>query len=227
MPAHGESFDVFCPACNIMVEAKVVAHGNGGYRSDAICPFEEADREYHGEHYSVCTCARCGQPFLVRESYYGIPAEFETITETTILYPSGSKLQLEGLPSNIRSAYDQAARSFTAALYEPCVLMCRKCLEATCVTLGGSGRTLDAKLKSLFEAGKIDVRLLDWAHEIRLIGNEAAHDITTSMTKTDARDVLDFTEAILIYVFSLTTRFEAFKGRRHKTNQEEESRESL
>ncbi len=218
MPAHKDSFDVFCPSCNIMVEAKVVAHGSGGYRSDAVSPLEEIDTEYHGEHYSVCTCARCNQPFLVRESYFGIPAEFESVTDTKVLYPSESKLPLEGLPETIQSAYDQAARSFTAALYEPCVLMCRKCLEATCGALGASGRNLDSKLTGLFEAGKIDARLLDWAHGIRLVGNEAAHDITTNVTKTDARDVLDFTEAILIYVFSLTTRFDAFKTRRQKAS---------
>ena len=50
-----------------------------------------------------------------------------------------------------------------------------------------------------------------------LIGNEAAHDPDTKVTKRDARDVLDFTEAILIYVFSLTSRFEAFRARRSKS----------
>lgn len=221
MVAHKDSFDVFCPSCNIMVEAKVVAHGSGGYRTDAVSSFDGMDTEYHGEHYSVCTCARCSQPFLVQESYFGIPSEFETVTETRVLYPTESKLPLEGLPQSIQSTYDQAARAFTAALYEPCVLMCRKCLEATCSALGSSGYNLDAKLKSLFDTGQIDTRLLDWAHGIRLVGNEAAHNITTNVTKTDARDVLDFTEAILIYVFSLTTRFEAFKARRQKPNKVE------
>jgi len=63
-------------------------------------------------------------------------------------------------------------------------------------------------------SGHIDSRLLNWAHEIRLVGNEAAHDIETSVDKSDARDVLDFTEAILIYTFSLTARFRAFQARR-------------
>ena len=207
-------FDVFCPGCNMLIAAKVVAEGNGGFRSDAINPLDEIDAEYHGEHYYVCLCVRCSQPFLIRQSLFGVPAEFETVTDENILYPSDKKPPLDGVPTTIKSAYDQAARSFSASLFEPCVLMCRKCLEATCKNFGAEGRDLNSKLQSLSDGGQIDSRLLSWAHEIRLIGNEAAHDPDTKVTKRDARDVLDFTDAILIYVFSLTSRFEAFRARR-------------
>lgn len=207
-------FDVFCPNCNMIIAAKVIAEGNGGFRSDAINPLDEIDSQYHGEHYYVCLCGRCSHPFLIRQSLYGIPAEFETVTDEKILYPSGEKLPLNGVPTAIKSAYDQAARSFSASLFEPCVLMCRKCLEGTCMYFGAKGRDLNAKLQSLSDKEQIDSRLLNWAHEIRLIGNEAAHDPDIKVTKRDARDVLDFTEAILIYVFSLTARFESFRARR-------------
>jgi hypothetical protein len=78
-------FDVFCPGCNMLVVAKVISEGNGGFRTDAICPLDEVDAEYHGEHYYVCLCGRCRQPFLVRQSLYGVPGEFETITDEKIL----------------------------------------------------------------------------------------------------------------------------------------------
>lgn len=214
------SFDLFCPQCNILVETRVIAEGHGGFQSNAINPMDEADAEYHGDHYSVCLCRRCNQPFLVRQSLYGVPGEFETVTEEAVLYPSESKLSAEGLPENVKTAYDQAARSLHASLFEPYVLMSRKCLEAVCKILNAKGRDLSKRLSMLHEAGHIDSRLLNWAHQIRLIGNEAAHDIDTVVTKEDARDVFDFTEAILIYVFSLTKRFESLKARRSKTNAE-------
>jgi len=210
-------FDVYCPECNILIAAQVVAARDGGFRSNAICPLDELDTEYHGERYFVCLCGRCSQPFLIRQSLYAIPAEFETVTDEVVLYPVEKKLSLEGAPSTIKSAHEQAVRSFSASLFEPCVLMCRKCIEATCQKLGAEGRDLNAKLQNLFDAGHIDSRLLNWAHEIRLIGNEAAHNPDTKITKRDARDALDFTESILIYVFSLTTRFEKFRTRRTKS----------
>ncbi|MDP3183376.1 MAG: DUF4145 domain-containing protein [Desulfobaccales bacterium] len=215
------SFDVFCPKCNILVEARVIAEGHGGFRSNAINPIDEVDTDYHGDLYFVCLCRRCSQPFLIRQSLYGIPGEFESITDESVLYPTESKLIQETLPKSVKIAYDQAARSFNASLFEPCVLMCRKCLEAVCKTLGAQGRDLSKRLVSLSEAGHIDSRLLSWAHEIRLVGNEAAHEMEVPVTQEDARDILDFTEAILIYVFSLTNRFDSFKARRTKSDTEE------
>lgn len=209
-----EEFDVYCPDCNVIVAAKVVAEGNGGFRSEAINPLDEIHAEYHGDHYYVCLCRRCSQPFLIRQSLYGIPAEFETVTDEAILYPIQKRLPIQGVPNTIKSAYDQAARSFSASLFEPSVLMCRKCLDAICRSFGATGHDLNSKLQNLFNGDHIDSRLLNWAHEIRLIGNEAAHDHDAKVTKRDARDVLDFTEAILIYIFSLTSRFEAFRARR-------------
>lgn len=211
------SFDVFCPQCNILVEAKVIAEGHGGFRSNAVSSIDEVDTEYHGDHYSVCLCHRCNQPFLVRQSLYGVPGEVEAVTEEAVLYPGESKLLPEALPENVKTAYDQAARSLHASLFEPCVLMSRKCLEAVCKILKANGQDLSKRLAKLHEAGHIDSRLLKWAHQVRLIGNEAAHDIDTPVTKEDARDVFDFTEAILIYVFSLTKRFESLQARRSKT----------
>jgi hypothetical protein len=208
------NFDVFCPACNLLVAAQVIADGNGGFRNDAINSLDCVDTEYYGEHYYICLCGRCNQPFLIRQSLMGIPAEYETITNEEVLYPNEKKLSLDKAPNTIKSAYDQAARSFSASLFEPCVLMCRKCLEATCKTFNSQGHDLKAKLQNLFDGGHIDLRLLSWAHEIRQIGNEAAHDSNAEVTMCDARDILDFTEAILIYVFSLTFRFEAFRARR-------------
>lgn len=99
-------------------------------------------------------------------------------------------------------------------LFDPSVLMCRKCLEGLCKILGVTGGNLSKKLDKLKSENHIDERLLKWGHQIRLIGNEAAHDIDTPISKKDAQDILEFTEAILIYVFSLTKRYEALIERR-------------
>lgn len=130
---------MFCPDCNILVEAKVVAEGNGGFRGDAISPLEEIDTEYNGEHYYVCLCGRCSHPFLIRPSLFGIPAEFESVTDETILYPSESELPLDGVPTLIRTAYEQATRSYSASFFEPCVLMCLEMPGSYVQDYGSSG----------------------------------------------------------------------------------------
>jgi len=209
-----DTFDVFCPACNILVEAKVIARGFGEYRSSAVNPVDETDAEYHGDHYSVALCRRCNAPFLVREALYGVPGEFETVTDEVVLYPATLGPKLEGLPDPVARSLAQAHRSYSTSSYDACAVMCRRALEALCKTLSASGKDLARRLGDLKENGRIDARLLDWAHGVRLVGNEAAHDVETPVTAEDARDILEFTEALLTYIFTLDAKFRSFKARR-------------
>ena len=216
MSKNDETIDVFCQECNIQVEAKIICSGSGGFSSDAINPIDEVDSEYHGDVYVVALCRRCNAPFLIKKSLYGIPAEFETVTDEIILYPNVSRLPAKGIPDPVYRAYEQALKCFSASSYEASALMCRRCLEALCKFNSAHGGTLHARLDSLSKSGLIDKRLAEWAHGIRAIGNEAAHDTDTELTKDDARDALDFTEALLLYIFALNARFSAFQKRRRK-----------
>ena len=90
------SFDVFCPECNMLVEAKAVAEGHSKPAHEPLFgTVDDIDRPYRCDHYSVCLCLRCEHPFLVKESLYGVAGEFETVTEQTALYPSESKLKAD------------------------------------------------------------------------------------------------------------------------------------
>ncbi len=209
-----DTFDVFCPACNILVEAKVIARGFGEYRSNAVNPLGEVDAEYHGDHYSVALCRRCNGPFLVREALYGVPGEFETVTDEAVLYPVAPGRDLEGLPDSVARSLTQAHRSYSTSSYDACAVMCRRALEALCKSLSANGKDLARRLADLKDNGRIDARLLDWAHGVRLVGNEAAHDVETPVTAEDARDILEFTEALLMYVFTLDAKFRSFEARR-------------
>jgi len=208
------SNDLFCTTCNMLVVAKEIAEGSAGMRSDAVNPLDEGDAEYHGDHYTVLVCPRCTSPFLVRESIWGIPAEFETATDTVLLFPQLSRVLPADAPEPVTRSWDQALKSFNAALYEPAAIMCRRCLEAVCLEFNATGRNLYQKLESLAQSGVIDARLSEWAHSVRAVGNDAAHDPNVSLSKDDARDALDFTEALLLYVFTLRRKFERFRQRR-------------
>ncbi|MBM3299456.1 MAG: DUF4145 domain-containing protein, partial [Deltaproteobacteria bacterium] len=205
---------------NILVEAKVIALGFSEYRSNTVSFFDEGDAEYHGDHYSVALCRRCSGPFLVRETLYGGPGEFETVTDEVVLYPVTPGPKLEGLPDSIARSVAQAHRSYSTSSYDACAVMCRRALEALCKTLSAKGRDLARRLADLKESGRIDSRLMDWAQGVRLVGNEAAHDVETAVTAEDARDILEFTEALLMYVFTLDTKFRAFEARRKNRSTE-------
>jgi hypothetical protein len=56
----------------------------------------------------------------------------------------------------------------------------------------------------------------EWSDLMRAAGNEAAHGVGLSIEQADAKDILEFTNAIMDYLFSFRDRFEEFKKRRNK-----------
>ncbi|WP_242402023.1 DUF4145 domain-containing protein [Vibrio sp. S234-5] len=211
-----ELIDVFCPDCNMMVVSDVVLQGVGRFQSEAKNPLDEVDSIYHSDYYLVSLCKKCDHPFFIRKKLMGIPAEFEEVVEEELLYPVLKSTELVNLPNEINLAYEQATKCFSASLYEPCALMCRRALEIMCKLYSAKGHNFYDRLESLHKAGHIDARLLSWAHGIRALGNDAAHAITANVSKEDAKDCLDLTEALLIYIYSLGHRFEEFELRRQK-----------
>jgi DNA-binding Lrp family transcriptional regulator len=96
--------------------------------------------------------------------------------------------------------------------------MCRKTLEAICAANGVHERNLLNSLKKLREQGVIEQRLYEWADTLRIAGNEAAHDVDVRVSAPDAKDVLEFTKALLEYTFTFRDKFEKFRERRTKRN---------
>jgi hypothetical protein len=93
----------------------------------------------------------------------------------------------------------KALRCFSASSYEASALMCRRSLEALCKSFTARGKSLQAKLDALHAMEVIDKQLTQWAHGVKAIGNEAAHDTDTELSKDDARDTLDFTGGLCMY----------------------------
>jgi hypothetical protein len=96
--------------------------------------------------------------------------------------------------------------------------MCRKTLEGICSEHGIIERTLAASLEKMRSAGIIDSRLFEWANALRISGNEAAHGVATTFSREDAQDIIEFSRALLEYVFTFRDRFEAFQQRRRKAS---------
>jgi Domain of unknown function (DUF4145) len=92
--------------------------------------------------------------------------------------------------------------------------MCRKTLEGLCESQGVNSPNLASSLEELKNRKIIDQRLFDWANALRITGNEAAHGVKLTLTRDDAKDVLDFTEAIVDYVFVYRQRFDEFMSRK-------------
>jgi len=210
----------YCPSCNVQVE---LTESGSSYtkrrpaNNTIIEPYEPVDIPWISEEYVLCHCPKCESVFLFKREWYEIPAELETVTsEPELLYPTTARLPVSLLPQTIGKPYQDAIQSYEVGLYEPCVIMCRKCLEALCHEYAISNGNLKTKLSLLKERGLIDSKLHSWIDGLRLVGNEAAHDFNISVQSQDAKDALDFIEAAISYVFLLDKKFDEFQSRRRK-----------
>ena len=61
---------------------------------------------------------------------------------------------------------------------------------------------LVARINKAADLGKITPELAEWAHHVRLEGNDAVHD-EDPFTREQAEHLFKFTELLLMYLFTL------------------------
>lgn len=194
---------VECLDCNAFMEAEVLTSYD----------YYDEDVDITGR-YSFLKCPRCGQPLLVLQTN-----DSAVWDSPKRIYPSletGASLEV---PSAIRSVYEEARSCFRAKAFTATAIMCRKALEAICEEHKIVARNLALALGEMRDKGIIESRLYEWADTLRITGNEAAHTAKATISAEDARDILEFTHALLEYVFTFRDRFERFKNRRANNNQ--------
>jgi len=167
--------------------------------------------------YSLLSCEKCGAPILVRQTNIGNMVEGDKWDTPYILYPPSDLRVNPNAPPDIQAAFEEACACYRAQAFTASAIMCRKTLEGICAVHSVAERTLAASLKTMKDMGLIDERLFEWSDSLRVAGNEAAHGVGLTIAQTDAKDILEFTNAILDYLFSYRDRFEQFKLRRAKT----------
>jgi len=185
---------VECTRCNSRVDAKLIKD------------YDVLD-DKGKVVYSFLQCPGCTGPFLTvhEEDVFG-----PTVRET--LYPTPERPLDPSIPMPLQSALTEARRCLGSGAFTAAAIMCRKTLEGICAEHGLKGAKLVNGLRKLRDKGVIDARLFEWAEALRIAGN--AHDVRIEVTKQDATDLLEFTHALLEYLFTFRERFEAFKKRR-------------
>jgi len=74
---------------------------------------------------------------------------------------------------------------------------------------------LAQRLKALSDQGLLDKRLYEWIETLRVVGNEAAHDVSVTVPREDASDLLELAEAVAEYLYTFKEKFDAFQRRRN------------
>jgi hypothetical protein len=193
---------VECTNCTALVDGEVIAYY-----------LQSDDDEGMAGKYSFLKCPRCSRPFIMLQvndiSVYGQ----EFWSEPQRLYPPLEMSVSLAIPSPLRLAYEEARSCFRAKAYTATAIMCRKALEGIADENKISARNLASALREMRDKGIIENRLYEWADALRISGNEAAHGVNSRVSSQDAKDILEFTHALLEYVFTFQEKFDQFKQR--------------
>lgn len=170
--------------------------------------------------FSFCKCSQCSLPILVKQEldYNRIEHDLEWgVAEK--LYPGNLFHINPVIPDKLQQRLIECIKCYKTAAYTATVVMCRKTLEVFSALKGVEEKNLALSIKKLKNVGTINDQLYEWANELRLAGNKAAHDIDDNFDELDAKDILDFTIAILDFTYSFKDKFDKFKERVNKIEQ--------
>lgn len=132
------------------------------------------------------------------------------------------------VPDNLKQVFDEAALCYSHSCYIACASMFRLCLDITTKELlqewieanqdsptppdSSQKGKLYNRIEFLIERAVIPSDLKEYAHHIRLDGNDAAHDGSTQ--KEEAEDLLDFSELFLERIYTIRKQLEIAQARR-------------
>jgi hypothetical protein len=192
-----------CTVCQAKVDAKILES------------YEVHSELEPSARYNFGRCPGCGGPFIIGQTDWGRGYE-----DSWQIYPKENAEPSHSLPAPIRSAYLEAIACYKARAFTAAAIMCRKTMEGLCEAHHVNAGNLAMALKELRDKGIIEARLFEWADALRLFGNEAAHDVHVTIGPEDAKDTMEFTNALLEYVFTFRDRFAAFQERRQSRKEQ-------
>jgi hypothetical protein len=159
---------------------------------------------------SAARCESCKNFILVIGLKNAGTAEFNLMAA----YPMGKpKDDVDAsVPKQIADDFSEAIRCRWIDANRAAVVMCRRAIQASAIALDAKGDQLVRQIENLFKAGKITEPLKDFAHEVRLTGNDGAHpdkDGLKDVTEKDADDMIEFTREFLHHVYVMPAKLES------------------
>lgn len=174
------------------------------------------DRKYVAD--ASYKCDGCGRlsvvswittvgPYDATWKSYGRTGEPESY-ETQHWYPvPGSQVSFEDVPDEIASAASEAWLCHSAGAERGAVSLARAVVESTAKAKGVETGNLEKKIDALADTGLIRRAVADQAHEVRHMGNGAAHgDLGSPVTTEEAEECLNLMGEVLNEVWQAPAR---------------------
>ena len=123
----------------------------------------------------------------------------------------------ENWPDGMHRFWIQAHDSLVRENYDAAIVIARSALLFVVRDKGAKGKTLFDQIDDLANRGVLHPMMKDWAHEVRLLANDSAHPdapIPAHVKPEDAKDILNFLDLILLYLYDLPKQIENYRQRK-------------
>ncbi|OGY24139.1 MAG: hypothetical protein A2172_01175 [Candidatus Woykebacteria bacterium RBG_13_40_15] len=119
-------------------------------------------------------------------------------------------------PQAIQRYWVQANKSLQVENWDAAAEMARSTLQIALRDHGAVGKDLFEEINNLAEKGVLPPLMKEWSHEVRELGNDSAHPRPEQKETSlgDARDIVEFLDFLLEYLYDLPKRIEDYRGRR-------------
>jgi hypothetical protein len=187
------------------------------------CPYEECLTEKAGFtgshskpygpgghlHVVFLQCGVCGNAVVAKYQGTSVPSWVNSqggMGDSKFIEAWPKRLPMEApqhLPTNIASYYLQGLDNLKRKNFDAAGTMFRKSLDIGLKRLDPAGKgSLEKRIDSLSENTGVTPAMKNWAHEIRHLGNDAAHE-DEPFSPQEAGALQSFTELFLTYAFTL------------------------
>ncbi len=125
----------------------------------------------------------------------------------------------DGVPDKVARSYKEAAQARQMSLWNPACGSYRRCMELALKAFAPDvdAWKLEKRIDKLAAENLITPALQEWAHELRLDGNEALHG-DEDATKEMVDQMHHLTHFLLVYLYTLPEQIQLVRQRRDEGN---------
>lgn len=197
---------IYCPKCK--------CHTNLIYRAGYEKPIDRNKSIY----FSVEECNNCEQLFLtirMNSKYGGLVRKYPNSLPKSIN---------ESIPQEIKTDFEEALLCYSVNAYRGAAALARRTVQLICLDKrADKNKKLYQQIDELFKNGVITKDIQEWAHEVRFLGNDAAHPSKDTVSKDDAKDILDLLESLCEVLYVAPAK--AAERKKKRTQGKESDRE--
>lgn len=163
-------------------------------------------------NYDTCRCSNCGNLTMVlwAESNSGGMANFRALP-----WPLTVTKHPEHWPADVGRFWLQAKRSIEGKNYDAAALMARSALQIVLRKHEAKGNNLNQEIDDLADKGLLPPIMKEWAHTVRLVGNDAAHPKPDEVgpPPQDVKELVRFLDFLLEYLYDLPHRIQRLRAK--------------